>query len=52
MAQFILITIGVIVTMLVIAGLKRRFAPETLANGCMDLEKGSEIAPTIFPTKE
>lgn len=52
MAQFLLITTGVIAALLVIAGLKRNFAPETLANGCMDLEKGSEIAPTIFPTKE
>lgn len=52
MTQFLLITAGVIFTMLIIAGLKRRFASETLANGCMDLEKGSEIAPNIFPPKK
>ena len=42
------VILSVVVGFLIFAGLQRKFAPETLANGFMDEEKGEEIAPTVF----
>ena len=48
MENFFLLVICFVGGGLIFAGLQRRFSPETLAQGFMDEEKGSEIAPTVF----
>lgn len=45
---FLLKAVAAYIVFMIVAALLRRFAPETLANGFMDEEKGREIAPTIF----
>jgi hypothetical protein len=48
----IIYVIGLILGGLIIAGLQRRFSPETLINGFMDRDKAEELAPTLFKKEE
>jgi hypothetical protein len=43
---------GLIIGGLLFAGLQRKYSPETIVNGFMDIEKGKEIAPTVFDKKD
>jgi len=51
MFNFFAMSFGSVILGLLAAALQRRFSPETLANGFMDVEKGKEIAPTVFEEK-
>jgi len=52
MLKFVLISLGIVIGGLIFAAIQRRFSSETLANGFMDVEKGKEVAPTVFKEKE
>ncbi len=47
-----LIFLGTMAGVFLLTALVAKFAPETLANGFMDYEKGKEIAPTVFTSKK
>ncbi len=47
----ILLIVSLTVVGLIIAYLRRRFSPETLVNGHMDLEKAKELSPETFEKK-
>lgn len=50
--KLFLLVVGFIVLGVIVAAVQRRFSSETLANGFMDIEKGKEIAPSVFtPTQ-
>jgi hypothetical protein len=42
---------GLIVALLALAGLQRKFFPHTIANGFMDLDKLKDICPELFKKK-
>lgn len=41
-----------LIALWIFAYLQRKYSSETLANGFMDMEKGKEIAPTLFKNEE
>lgn len=46
--EIILWVIGVIGVFLILAGLQRKFSPQTMANGFMSMDKLKEICPELF----
>lgn len=44
--------IGFIVFLLILAGLQRKYSPETIVNGFMDLKKLNEICPMLCKKKD
>jgi hypothetical protein len=52
MMEYVFYGVGIVVVGLIWAALQRRFAPHTIINGYMDLEKAQDICPEVFGKDE